>query len=87
MAGAIAPLNVKGVTTTAWPARAMAVSPSLIAESTRSGELVLTVVSRPGRVASSSRSMPRAMQFIAMPSSMRYGPIAEGCQTRSVSVM
>ena len=46
--GVIAPASVNGVATTAWPASDIAIRPSLIGPSRRSGEFVLMIVIRLG---------------------------------------
>ena len=56
VAGAMAPESVKGVSTTAWPCRAISISPWIIGPSRRSGELVLTIENRLG----SRYQLPRA---------------------------
>ncbi len=74
--GAIAPIRVKGVTTTAWLNSAIAIKPSLIAASKRRGELTEITVRTPGSSASCARVRPRAIAIMSMPSSARSRPIA-----------
>ncbi len=72
--GAIAPDRVNGVTTTAWPADAICMMPSIMGTSSFSGELVLMIVKTDGSSRSCSREMPRASLAISMPSTLRSLP-------------
>ena len=74
--GLMAPARVNGVIETAWPARAISIRPSDMGPSMRRGELVLIMVRMPGSRASWSRSTPRAMHAISMPSAERSRPKA-----------
>ncbi len=72
--GHIAPASVNGVTITGWPYSAISIRPSAIGPSTRSGELVLTTVLTLGSDFSCSRSTPRAIAAMRMPSPTRPPP-------------
>src|SRR4051812_18016016 len=81
--GVMAPASVNGVATTAWPASAIAISPSLIGPSRRRGELVLMIVIRDGSAASRSRVTPRASPMISSASSTTTAPNPRQCQVLS----
>ena len=72
----MAPMSVNGVTTTGWPQAAIVISPSDIASSKRFGEFTEITVNTAGESTSASRSIPRAMAAISMPSRARSAPIA-----------
>ena len=74
VAGAMAPARVKGVTMTGWPCSAMAIMPSSIGVSKRSGEFALTTVTMLGSDFSFSRDLPLAIEMMDRPSSILSGP-------------
>ncbi len=74
--GAMAPISVNGVMTTAWPCSAIAISPSVMASSKRRGLFTEMMVMTPGLSAICRGSRPRAIAIIRMPSSARPAPIA-----------
>ncbi|MBP8924486.1 MAG: hypothetical protein KBG75_01375 [Pseudomonadales bacterium] len=74
VAGLIAPASVNGVMQVTCPLAASSSTASVIGISSCSGELVFTMASIAGSRASSSRSMPSAMQCIAMQSRVRSRP-------------
>jgi hypothetical protein len=84
--GVIAPINVKGVTTTGCPCAAMVISPSLIASSKRRGELTEMIVSTHGSSTTSSSVSPREIAVISIASNVRWRPMARQWKTRSVNV-
>src|SRR4051794_23760871 len=81
--GVIAPASVNGVATTAWPASAIAIRPSLIGPSSRSGEFVLMIVIRLGSSRSSSMVTWRASPTISSASSTTIDPKPRQCQVLS----
>ena len=74
--GAMAPIKVKGVTTTGWPNSAMCISPSAMASSKRRGLFTEMMVSTPGESIICCTLMPRESAIISMPSRARPAPIA-----------
>ncbi|MDZ7786660.1 MAG: hypothetical protein U5K73_00500 [Halofilum sp. (in: g-proteobacteria)] len=84
--GVIAPISVNGVIATAWPWRAMVISPAVSASSKRRGEFTLMIVMQAGRCASASTVSPRAIAAMRMLSSARCSPTAVVMNGRSVSV-
>ncbi len=72
--GAIAPASVKGVTTTACPARASLSAPSIIGKSCFSGETELMLVNIRGLARKSSWLRPPAIRTISIASSTRSLP-------------
>ena len=70
----MAPARVKGVTITGWLCSAMAIMPSSIGVSKRSGELAFTTVTILGSDLSSSRDFPLAIEMMERASSILSAP-------------
>ena len=73
--GAIAPISVKGVTTTAWPNSAKVIKASAISMSNLRGLFMLTLVMQLGESANSSIVKPRAIASMFALSRTRVSPI------------